>query len=168
MVVLIMGVSGSGKTTIGRRLADALQWSFVDADSFHSLSNIQKMSRGTPLSDDDREPWLQALRQAIDTWIDAERNVVLACSALTDASRHILIPDSRAVKLVYLQGSFALIQRRLAQRADHFIPQALLASQFLALEEPVDALTLDAACPPDTIVARIIAALSLVSDMPPA
>lgn len=168
MIVLIMGVSASGKTTIGRRLADALQWRFVDADWFHSPSNIRKMSRGTPLSDDDREPWLRALRQAIDTWIHEERNVVLACSALTDASRHILIPDSRAVKLVYLKGSFPLIQSRLAQRPNHFMPQELLPSQFHALEEPADALTLDAAGPPDTIVARIIAALSLVRDMPPA
>jgi Gluconate kinase len=92
MIVLIMGVSGSGKSTIGRRLADALEWTFVDADSFHSHSNIEKMRAGTPLSEYDRGPWLQALRTAIDRWIGEKQNVVLACSALTAASRRILIP----------------------------------------------------------------------------
>jgi gluconokinase len=86
MIVLIMGVSGSGKSTIGRRLANALQWTFADADSFHSHSNIEKMRAGTPLSEHDRGPWLQALRAAIDRWIGEKQNVVLACSALTAAS----------------------------------------------------------------------------------
>ena len=159
MIVLIMGVSGSGKSTIGRRLADALQWTFADADSFHSHSNIEKMHVGTPLSEHDRGPWLQALRTTIDRWIGEEQNVVLACSALTAASRQILIPDRHSIALVYLKGSFGLIQARLAQRGHHFMPQELLASQFDALEEPTDALTIDAAWPPETITAHIRAYL---------
>jgi gluconokinase len=160
MIVLIMGVSGSGKTTVGRRLAEGLGWAFVDADSFHSLSNVQKMRRGAPLSDEDRVPWLRALGQAIDEWIHAERNVVLACSALTADSRRLLIPESSPVKLVYLKGSFELIQARLAHRSNHFMPRELLASQFQALEEPADALIIDAASTPETITARITASLT--------
>ncbi|HKN86287.1 MAG TPA: gluconokinase [Nitrospiraceae bacterium] len=155
MIVLIMGVSGSGKSTIGRRLADALHADFVEADSFHSHVNLEKMRAGTPLSEHDREPWLHALRAAIDRWIREEQNVVLACSALTAASRRILIPDRRSIALVYLKGSFDLIQARLAQRQHPFMPRELLASQFDILEEPTDAFTIDAAWPPDTITARI-------------
>lgn len=155
MIVLIMGVSGSGKSTIGRRLADALQWKFADADSFHSHSNLEKMRAGRPLSEHERGPWLRALRAAIDRWIKEGQNVVLACSALTTASRRILIPDRNAIALVYLKGAFDLIQARLARRPRHFMPQELLASQFDTLEEPTDALTIDAAWPPETITAHI-------------
>lgn len=151
-----MGVSGSGKSTIGRRLADALHAAFVDADWFHSHVNVEKMRAGTPLSEQDREPWLLALRAAIDRWIAEEERVVLACSALTAASRRILIPESPSIALVYLKGSFQLMQARLAQRQDHFMPPELLASQFDTLEEPADALTVDAASPPETITDRII------------
>ncbi len=159
MIVLIMGVSGSGKSTIGRRLADALQWKFADADSFHSHINIEKMRAGTPLSEHDRGPWLHALRAEIDRWISEEQNVVLACSALTTASRRILIHDSNSIALIYLKGSSGLIQARLAQRGHYFMPQELLASQFETLEEPTDALTIDTAWPPETITARIRAYL---------
>src|SRR5688572_22126847 len=106
MIVVIMGVSGSGKSTVGQRLADTLRWQFVDADSFHSPSNRQKMSAGTPLSEQDRRPWLEALCEAIDRWTSEGRNVVLACSALTASARHVLISDSNSVKLVYLKGPF--------------------------------------------------------------
>lgn len=159
MIILIMGVSGSGKTTIGRLLADTLCCEFVDADSFHSPGNRTKMSAGTPLSDQDRRPWLHALRKAIDRWISEGRNVVLACSALSASARRTLISDSRSIKLVYLKGSFDLIHGRLARRPHHFMPQTLLASQFDTLEEPADALTIDAGWPPDTIAAHIIASL---------
>lgn len=155
MIVLIMGVSGSGKSTVGQRLADALQWTFVDADSFHSRLNIEKMRAGTPLSEHDRMPWLQALRAAIDGWIREEQHVVFACSALTVASRRMLIPNHTQIQLVYLKGTAALIQARLAQRRHHFMPRELLSSQFDMLEEPTDALTIDAAWPPDTITAHI-------------
>jgi gluconokinase len=161
MIVLIMGVSGSGKTTIGQLLADTLHWEFFDADSFHSPSNRNKMSVGTPLSEQDRRPWLEALREGIDRWINEGRNVVLACSALTASARRILVSDSRSVKLVYLKGTVDLIQARLARRLHHFMPQKLLASQFDTLEEPAVALTIDAGWPPDTITAHIIASLDL-------
>lgn len=163
MIVLIMGVSGSGKTTIGQRLADTLRWEFVDADSFHSPSNRQKMSAGTPLSQQDRRPWLDALREAIDRWIREGRNVVLACSALTASARRLLISDRRSVKLVYLKGPFDLIQARLAQRSQHFMPQELLASQFDTLEEPTDALTIDAGWPPKAITTHVISSLGLTT-----
>ncbi|MBA2251574.1 MAG: gluconokinase [Nitrospirales bacterium] len=161
MVVVIMGVSGSGKTTIGQRLADTLRWEFVDADSFHSPSNRKKMSAGSPLSEQDRRPWLEALREAIDRWINEGRNVVLACSALTASARRILISNSRSVKLVYLKGPFDLIQARLTRRPRHFMPQGLLASQLDTLEEPADALTIDAGKAPDAITAHIVASLDL-------
>lgn len=156
-----MGVSGSGKTTIGQLLADRLHWEFVDADVFHSRSNRKKMSAGTPLSDQDRRPWLDALREAIDRWIREDQNVVFACSALTASARRILISDTRSVKLVYLKGPFDLIQARLAQRPHHFMPQALLASQFDTLEEPVGALTIDAGWSPHAITAHIITSLGI-------
>lgn len=159
MIVLIMGVSGSGKSTIGRRLAAVLHWQFADADSFHSHINIEKMRAGIPLSEHDRGPWLRAVRSAIEGWITKEQNVVLACSALTAASRRILIPDRHSIALVYLKGSYDLIQARLAQRTHPFMPQELLASQFDTLEEPADALTIDAASPPETITAHITAYL---------
>lgn len=161
MIVLIMGVSGSGKSTIGRLLADLLGWDFVDADSFHSQINIDRMSSGAPLSEKDRGPWLHAVRNAIDRWISEGRNVVLACSALTAFARRIVIPDGKSVKVVYLKGSFDLIQGRLARRSQHFMPQELLASQFDALEEPTDTLTIDAAWPPHTIAAHVRASLDL-------
>lgn len=167
MIVLIMGVSGSGKTTIGQLLADMLRWEFVDADSFHSPRNRKKMSAGTPLSEQDRRPWLDALREAIDRWINEGRNVVLACSALTASARRLLISDSRSIKLVYLKGSFDLIQARLARRPHHFMPPGLLASQFDTLEEPSDALTIDAGWPPSTITARIITSLDLATPLDP-
>ena len=161
MIVLIMGVSGSGKTTVGRLLADTLRWQFVDADSFHSPSNLKKMSAGTPLSEQDRRPWLDALGAAIDRWISEGRNVVLACSALTASARRILISGNPTVKLVYLKGHIGLIQARLARRPHHFMPQELLASQFDTLEEPADALTVDAGWSPDAITAHIITSLGL-------
>jgi len=159
MIVLVMGVSGSGKSTIGRLLADSLRWDFVDADAFHPPENIAKMSRGTALSERDREPWLRALRNAVERWLSENRNIVLACSALTADHRRALIQDAKQVKVVYLKGTYDGIYTRLTQRR-HFMPKELLASQFDTLEEPADALTVDAAWPPDTIVAHVRAHLN--------
>lgn len=130
-----MGVSGSGKTTIGQMLAESLHWEFHDADSFHSPDNIEKMRRGIPLDDNDRIPWLQSLQTAIINWLQDNRNVVLACSALKASYRQFLVLDSD-IKLVYLQGTFELIQTRLQKRENHFMNRELLTSQFASLEEP--------------------------------
>jgi gluconokinase len=160
MIILLMGVTGAGKTTIGRLLAAQLQWDFVDADQFHSPTNIEKMRRGIALTDADREPWLEAIRQAMLTWADQHKDVVLACSALKEVYRQRL--QIRAlVKLVYLKGSFDLIFSRLQERHGHFATSALLTSQFADLEEPPDALIIDAAGSPEEIVATIRRALTI-------
>ena len=119
MVILIMGVSGSGKTTIGEGLALELKWKFRDADDFHPAANIEKMRQGISLNDDDRRPWLQALRQAIDESLQTHDNLILACSALKAAYRQILGKSSEQVKFIYLKGSFELIEQRLKQRQGH-------------------------------------------------
>lgn len=147
-----MGVSGSGKTTIGLLLADALHWEFKDADAFHSPANIEKMRLGIPLSDADRIPWLQDLQRAIAQWLQEDKNVVLACSALKASYRQFLLLDSDRIKLVYLKGSFEVIQKRLQERHNHFMTEKLLKSQFDALEEPPDAICVDLSNPPERIV----------------
>jgi gluconokinase len=135
-VIVMMGVSSSGKTTIGALLAGRLHWEFEDADWFHPESNIDKMHAGIPLTDEDRWPWLKA----IAAWIDQARaqghHAVLACSALKRSYRNIIIGDRADVALVYLKGSEPLIARRIATRHGHFMPPRLLHSQFEALEEP--------------------------------
>ncbi len=155
MIILVMGVSGSGKTTIGQLLADSLNWQFSDADTFHSPENIEKMRRGIPLSDADRIPWLQDLQTAIAHWLQDGKNVVLACSALKASYRHLLVIDSKRIKLIYLSGSFELIQQRLQERQNHFMTEKLLKSQFNALEEPDNAICVDISQPLEVIVQTI-------------
>ena len=142
MIVLLMGVSGSGKTTVGKLLASNLGWKFEDADEFHSPANIKKMSQGVPLTDEDRTPWLATLGSAIRDWLERSENVILACSALKQKYRDQLLIDQQ-VKLVYLRGSFDLILSRMQQRGSHYMRPDMLRSQFEALEEPQDALTVD-------------------------
>ncbi len=156
-----MGVSGSGKTTIGKLLADSLNWEFQDADSFHSPENIEKMRHGIPLNDLDRMPWLLALQQGIQNWLQENKNVVLACSALKASYREYLAVDSERIKLVYLKGSFELIQQRLQERHNHFMTEKLLNSQFDALEEPRDAICIDISPPPEAIVQNLRKALQI-------
>jgi gluconokinase len=160
MIVLIMGTTGSGKTTIGRRLATRMGWEFADADDFHSLANIQKMKQAIPLTDADRIPWLKAIHDKIVRWIREQKNVVLACSALKQSYRNELLvsPD---VKLVYLKGTYDLFFERLLSRKGHFAKEQLLASQFEALEEPSDAITVDMTRSPEEIVAEIHKRLQL-------
>ncbi|HEY9600349.1 MAG TPA: gluconokinase [Allocoleopsis sp.] len=161
MIILVMGVSGSGKTTVGKLLADSLRWEFRDADDFHSPENVEKMRQGIPLSEADRIPWLQDLQTAIQHWLQEDKNVVLACSALKDSYRHYLVLDRDRVKLVYLKGSYELIQKRLKERRHHYMSEKLLDSQFDTLEEPSDALCIDVAQPPQAIVQHIQTALGI-------
>jgi gluconokinase len=155
MIILVMGVSGSGKTTIGQLLAESLQWEFRDADSFHSPENIENMRHGIPLNDLDRMPWLLAMQQATQHWLQENKNVVLACSALKASYRHYLLIGDERVKLVYLKGSFELIQKRLQERHNHFMNEKLLQSQFNTLEEPDDAISVDVSQSPEEIVENI-------------
>jgi gluconokinase len=135
-VLVVMGVSGSGKSTIASMLAHRLGWTYEDGDWFHPKSNIEKMHHGEPLTDEDRWPWLHAIADWIDTTRRAGNHGVVACSALKRAYRDILIGPRRDVRLVYLKGDRDLIGQRIAARADHFMPPELLDSQFKALEEP--------------------------------
>jgi gluconokinase len=160
MVIILMGVSGAGKTTIGRALAHELHWTFAEGDDFHSAANIAKMHAGIPLTDEDRAPWLQSLRKAIAGWLAAGENVVLTCSALKAAYREILLV-SEEVQFVYLRGSFELIAARLASRRGHYMNPNLLRSQFDTLEEPKDTLTIDAGLPVQQIVEEIRAGLKV-------
>jgi gluconokinase len=154
MIVIVMGTTGSGKTTIGSLLAKRLGWDFVDADDFHPPANVEKMKHGIPLSDADREPWLRALHDKIVEWTAEKHNVVLACSALKQSYRDELRGSSE-VKFVYLKGSYELFSRRVLTRKGHFAKQDLIASQFAALEEPTDAIIADAAHSPEEIVSEV-------------
>ena len=154
MIVIVMGTTGSGKTTIGTLLAKRLGWQFVDADAFHPPANVEKMKHGIPLTDADREPWLKALHDKIVEWTAEKRNVVLACSALKQSYRDELRASSE-VKFVYLKGSYELFSQRVFARKGHFAKQDLLASQFATLEEPTDAIIVDAAPSPEQIVSEV-------------
>ncbi|MGP0093730.1 MAG: gluconokinase [Xanthobacteraceae bacterium] len=158
-----MGVSGSGKTTIGALLADRLHWEFEDGDRFHPRSNIDKMRAGIPLTDEDRASWLRAITERIDDIPGRGGHAVVACSVLKRRYRNVLIDGRRDVRLVYLQGSEALIARRLAARRGHFMPQSLLHSQFEALEEPgadEKPITVSVEAGQSDIVEQIVASLS--------
>ncbi|MFH7029784.1 MAG: gluconokinase [Heteroscytonema crispum UTEX LB 1556] len=161
MIILVMGVSGSGKTTIGKLLAESLHCEFSDADSFHSPENIEKMRHGIPLNDLDRMPWLLAMQQSIQQWLQENKNVVLACSALKASYRQFLLLDDERVKLVYLKGSFELIQKRLQGRHNHFMGQKLLKSQFDALEELSDAIKIDISEPLEVTLQNLKTALGI-------
>ena len=154
-IVVLMGVTGAGKTTVGHQLAAALGWTFVEGDALHPPANIAKMHRGEPLDDADRAPWLGAIRQRIDELVASAQSAVIACSALKRAYREVLARDRPEVTFVYLKASAALIAERLRHRAGHFMPPALLQSQLDTLEEPTDDITVDSGPPPATIVAAI-------------
>ena len=135
-VIVVMGVSGSGKSTVASMLANRLHWTYEDGDWFHPESNVEKMHHGEPLTDQDRLPWLRAIAAWIDNTRQAGNHGIVACSALKRAYRDILVGERRDVRLVFLKGDRELIGRRIAARDDHFMPATLLDSQFAALEEP--------------------------------
>ena len=154
MIVAVMGVTGSGKTTVGEMLAQQLGWGFADADDFHSVANKDKMHRGIPLTDADRMPWLASMHEYL-TKADAEkRSVVLGCSALKRSYREILF-DGLTVRLVYLKGSYEVIDEHLRARKGHFADDKILAAQFADLEEPTDAIVVDVRLTPEQIVEEI-------------
>ncbi|MEG4803065.1 gluconokinase [Microcoleus sp. ARI1-B5] len=155
MITIVMGVSGSGKTTVGKLLAQSLNWEFSDADDFHPPANIEKMSLGIPLEDGDRLPWLLHLQATIDRWLLENKNVVLACSALKASYREMLFRDKLRMKIVYLKGDFELFASRLKTRENHYMKADLLSSQFATLEEPKDAIIVDASQPLEEIARQI-------------
>jgi gluconokinase len=163
VIVIIFGVSGAGKTTVGRLLARELAGRFIEADDFHPPANIEKMRSGRPLTDEDRWPWLERLRQQIEQSLAARENAVLACSALKRAYRDRL-QASEDVKFVFLHGDYGLIEKQLRSRHGHFMNVALLHSQFDDLEEPQpdeNVLTVELGPPPEEIVEQIEAKLHL-------
>ncbi len=159
LVLIIMGVSGSGKTTIGRLLSATLDWPFFDADDFHPPANVEKMGEGTPLTDQDRLPWLKTLATKDQEHVDQNQPMVLACSALKDAYRQVLCVDSKHIQFVYLKGDFHLITLRLQAREGHFMKASLLQSQFDGLEEPEDAIVVSINPSPFDIVETIRSSL---------
>jgi gluconokinase len=162
MIIVLMGVAGSGKTTVGILLADAMGCSFLDGDSLHSKENIEKMSRGMPLTDSDRGPWLSAIHARILHSFERGHDLVVACSALKQQYRQV-IAHGVPINWVYLRGSPTLIRSRIENRPGHFLKVGMLASQFVALEEPGDALVVDVAAPPHVIVEQIPSPLRIPS-----
>ena len=158
MIVLVMGVAGVGKTTIGEALARALGWRFIDADAYHPPQNVAKMRAGVPLEDADRWPWLARLNKILRD----ENDAVLACSALKAAYRARLAQGLKSFRVVYLHGERELIHARMQSR-DHFMPAALLESQFAALEPPADAIAIDVTAAPSACVHHIVARLQEVA-----
>ena len=159
MIVVVMGVAGSGKTTVGTMLAGALGCAFLDADSLHPATNIEKMRRGIPLTDADRRPWLAAVHAGIRESFGRSQDLVVACSALKQEYRAVLA-DGVPITWIYLKGSETLFRSRLGDREGHFVPVALLDSQLRALEEPSGAIVVDAARPVAEIVRQVLPRLS--------
>lgn len=158
MVIILIGVAGSGKTTVGKLLAQRLGWSFYDADDFHPESNIQKIKQGIPLTDEDRLPWLESIRDFID---ERGEHMVFACSALKKSYRDLLRKSRSKIEFVYLKGTKDVILHRLEDRKGHFAGPDILDSQFRDLEEPADALTEQVTQNPEAIVSDIIKLLDL-------
>ena len=158
IVVIVMGVSGSGKTTVAKLLAETLGWQFEEGDTLHPPENVKKMSAGIPLTDADRLPWLRKIAETIDGWRARGESGVITCSALKRSYRDIIVGDRPDVRLVYLKGSHDLIRQRMAARHGHFMPTTLLDSQFATLEEPSpdeNAIVVDIGGSPDKIAREV-------------
>jgi carbohydrate kinase (thermoresistant glucokinase family) len=162
VILIVMGVSGSGKSTVGIRVAERLHWEFADGDSFHPPENVAKMKAGTSLTDDDRRPWLLAIQRFIREQLAAGRDTVIACSALKNSHRELLLHGEPGVQFVHLFGAKELIAERLRQRRGHFMPPKLLDSQFEALERPTDIPVVDISGTPDEIAQEICSRLRLI------
>ena len=156
MIILLMGVSGSGKTTIGALLSKELKWDFFDGDDFHDPSNVEKMAAGIPLTDEDRQTWLNTLHGIVTRLREEGKNGIIACSALKHSYRKYLMTRAEDVSLIYLKGNFEQIKQRLNDRTGHFVGESLLQSQFSTLEEPDDAIEVDITHTPAEIVSTII------------
>ena len=154
--IIVMGVSGCGKTSVGKALAHRLGWDFYDADDFHPATNIAKMAGGIPLDDSDRAPWLDSLNELISSCLEADRPGVLACSALKERYRLRLLDGNDGVLLVYLKGNYDLIWSRMSGREGHYMKPHMLQSQFEALEEPSNALTVDISLSMDDVLQKIL------------
>lgn len=154
-----MGVAGAGKSTVGAALAQALGWGFFDGDDFHPPANVRKMAAGAALTDADRSPWLDRLQKLIAGCFAEGESLVLACSALKETYRRALRGDFQTVRFVYLKGDYELMQSRLAARRGHYMNPSLLQSQFETLEEPQDAITVNAAMDLERIIAAVTAEL---------
>jgi carbohydrate kinase (thermoresistant glucokinase family) len=156
LIIVVMGVSGTGKTTLGHALAERLNWVFIEADDFHPPQNVEKMRSGQPLSEGDRAPWLAAVHAALLDIAARQVSAVLACSALKRAHRKVLSRDIADLHFVYLEGDPDLVSTRLRQRRAHFMPAHLLGSQLATLEPPGDAITLSIAVPTEQQVDLVI------------
>jgi len=161
VVVVVMGVSGSGKTTVARLLAARLGWTFLEGDAFHPAGNVEKMSSGVSLGDDDRWPWLERIRNAIESHVRDGGHAVVACSALRAGYRDFLAAGRNDTRFVYLKGDRRTIRARMSARQDHYMRPAMLDSQYSSLEEPVGALVAEIGSTPADIVSYIVAALEL-------
>lgn len=161
MIIVLMGVSGAGKTTLGQALGEHLGWPFYDGDDFHPPTNVQKMAAGAPLTDEDRHPWLLALAQLIRRHHAAHTPAIVACSALKASYRALLLDAAPVVELVHLKANEPLLKTRMQERTGHFMKARMLSSQFEALEEPTDALVLDASLPVPQLVAHTLGALGI-------
>ncbi len=157
--LIVMGVSGCGKSTIAQMLAQRLGWDYYDADQFHPAANINKMANGIPLTDADRQPWLESLRKLISTCLAENRPGTLACSALKQRYRTILVQEDKDVGIIFLKGSFDLIWSRMSQRSDHYMKPNMLKSQFEALEEPKEAIVVGIERTPEEICDEVLSQL---------
>jgi gluconokinase len=165
MIILVMGTTGAGKTTVGKLLAARLRWTFLDADDFHPPANIEKMKHGIPLTDEDRFPWLERIHAELLRLTQSGKNAVLACSALKQSYRDQL-SAALDMRIAYLRGTYEVMRRHIESRHGHFAGEAILAGQFADLEEPKNALVLDVSHSTEQLVTAIIANLHLAGPSP--